>query len=144
MWLNHHALFAKFAQLDRSVQWWNLMLMLAISFLPFPNALVADSLHAGLFSEQARTATAVYALAFTASAVPWVLIWRRAVRVPALLERGYTTAYARREVRRSGLGLLIYGVSVLLALAAPVVALGCFIGLALFYGWTSQGSRPPR
>lgn len=36
-----HGVFAKIARVNRTLQWWNLMLLLTVSFTPFPNAVVA-------------------------------------------------------------------------------------------------------
>lgn len=142
IWLNHHAVFAKIARLDRTLQWWNLLLLLAVAFTPFPNALVAEHLREGLFTEPARTATAVYALVFTASTVPWLFIWSHLAHHPELLAGRYTSGYARAERRRSAVGVLFYGLGIVVALLAPLVAVLLFLASAVFYGLTAQGSRP--
>lgn len=48
IWLNHHAVFAKVGAVDRTVQWSNLLLLLTVAFIPFPNTLVAEALGIGL------------------------------------------------------------------------------------------------
>lgn len=141
IWLNHHAVFAKIARLDRSLQWWNLLLLLAVAFTPFPNALVAEHLRDGLFTEPARTATAVYALVFTASTVPWLFVWSHLAHRPELLEPGYGADYARAERRRSAVGVIFYGLGVGVAVAVPLGAVLLFLASAVFYGLTAQGSR---
>ena len=142
IWLNHHAVFAKIARLDRSLQWWNLLLLLAVAFTPFPNALVAEHLRDGLFTEPARTATAAYALVFTASTVPWLFIWSHLGRYPDLLASGYSAAYARAERRRSAVGVIFYGLGIAVAVVAPLVAVLLFLASAVFYAFTAAGSRP--
>jgi uncharacterized membrane protein len=140
IWLNHHAVFAKIRGIDRTLQWWNLMLLLAVSFTPFPNALVADFLRDGMFSEPARTATAVYALVFTLSTVPWVFMWNHLAQHPDLLEPAYPPGYALRERRRAAVGVVLYGLSIGVAFAAPLVAVLLFIASAVFYALTAEGS----
>jgi uncharacterized membrane protein len=143
IWLNHHAGMAKVARVDRTLLWWNLGLLLTVSFTPFPNALVAEHLRDGLATEPARTATVVYALAFTASTVPWVFIWGHLARHPQLLEPGYDRGYALRERRRAVIGVAAYACGVPVALAAPLAAVLLFIAAALFYAVTATGSRSP-
>jgi uncharacterized membrane protein len=143
IWLNHHAVFAKIARLDRVLQWWNLLLLLVIAFMPFPNALVTEFLAGDLLGEPARTATAVYALVFALATVPWVLIWSHLASTPALLLPPFDAAYARLERRRSWAGVVAYTVGIGVAIAAPIVALLLFLAAAAFYTLTSSGSRSP-
>jgi len=141
IWLNHHAVFQKIRSMDRALQWWNLLLLLFVSFAPFPNALMAAFLPLGFQTPEARVAVAVYALVFAAATVPWVLIWRHVADRPHLLEPGYGAAYARREVRRSLFGVVVYGVGVAVAALVPLVAVVLFMVAAIFYAATSGGSR---
>lgn len=141
IWLNHHAALAKLRGVDRALLWWNLGLLLTVAFTPFPNALVAEHLPAGLATEAARTATVLYALAFTASTVPWVFIWAHLARHPQLLRPGWDRGHALRERRRAVLGVVAYACSVPVALAAPLAAVLLFLASALFYAVTASG--PP-
>lgn len=140
IWLNHHAVFQKIRAMDRTLQWWNLLLLLTVSFTPFPNALIAEFLPRGLVSEEARTAAAVYALVFAVSTVPWVFIWHHLGARPALLADGYGPAYAGRRMRRSLIGVVTYGVGIGVAAAVPLLALMLFLAAAAFYTFTAGGS----
>lgn len=144
IWLNHHASIAKIRRVDGALLGWNLVLLLTVSFTPFPNALVANFLRDGLFTEPARTATAVYALVFTASTLPWVVIWTHLARHPQLLGSGFDPAYALRERRRAILGLVVYACSVPVAVVAPLGAVLLFIASAVFYAVTADGSPVAR
>ncbi len=141
IWLNHHAVFAKIAAVDRTVQWSNLLLLLTVAFIPFPNALVAEALGIGLTGEQQSTATGFYALVFTLSTVPWVVLWDHLSRHPTLLEPPYTGGYAKRERRRSLVGVVIYAVGIVVAVVAPLVAIVLFLAAAIFYALTAGGSQ---
>lgn len=141
IWLNHHGVFQKIRSMDGPLQWWNLLLLLAVAFTPFPNALVAEFLQGDLLGEQARTAAAVYALVFTASTVPWVLTWSHLARHPELLQDPFDAAYARREVRRSLVGVVVYAIGIGVAVALPLLAVVLFIASAVFYALTAQGSK---
>ena len=145
IWLNHHAVFQKIRRIDRSLQWWNLMLLLLVSFTPFPNALLAEYLgNGGLLSGDARVAAAVYALVFAAATVPWVGIWTHLAKHPDLLEPGWSVGYAKREVKRSTLGLIAYAAGIAIAASVPLLAIALFLVAAAFYAVTSGGSRRRR
>lgn len=42
IWVNHHKLFKQFKQLDSGIFWWNAVLLLWTSFIPFPTAVLGD------------------------------------------------------------------------------------------------------
>ena len=52
MWVNHHALFQGIASVDRSLLFVNLLLLMAISFVPFPTAVLGDYLRIALDPRQ--------------------------------------------------------------------------------------------
>jgi uncharacterized membrane protein len=142
IWLNHHAVFQKIGRIDRTLQWWNLILLLLVSFTPFPNALLAEYLADGaLLAPDARVAASVYALVFAAATVPWLAIWSHLARHPELLERPWTRGYAKRELRRSGFGVVVYAIGIAVAAAVPLLAIVLFVVAAAFYAVTSGGSR---
>lgn len=74
IWRNHHAVFGKIVRLDRTIQWWNLLLLLTVAFTPLPNAACPEYLRAGPSEEPAPTAVALYAFVFALSTIPWVFI----------------------------------------------------------------------
>ena len=146
IWLNHHGVFAKIRHIDRVLQWWNLLLLLFVSFTPFPNALLSEYLEAkgGLLSADARVAAAVYALVFAAATIPWLGIWLHVAKHPELLEPGWTAGYAKQEVKRSAVGIVVYTVGIAVAGALPLLAIVLFALAAVFYAATSGGSRSRR
>jgi len=144
MWMNHHALFNRVRWVDQKLQWVNLAILLGICLTPFPNALVASALAGGLSSEAAKAATAAYALIFTLATVPWALFWERLARRPELLEPPYTSRWARRERRRGILGVCVYASGIGIAYISPLIAMGLFFGVALFYVVTANGYAPDR
>lgn len=138
IWLNHHSFFQKLSRIDQRLQWWNLMLLLAVSFLPFPTFVLAEHVRASGWD--GRVAAALYGLVGALMTVPWVLMWSRLIRRPELFEPGYGAEYARRERGRAWVGVVVYGACALVALAVPVVALVLYVAVAVFYALTSQGS----
>ncbi len=144
IWLNHHAFFGRVRFIDRQLQFWNLALLLAVSFLPFPTAVLASYVDRG--GADARVSVAFYGLVGVLMTLPWVPMWRRLARRPALFEPGHTAALARTEARRAWVGVYAYAGCVAVGLLVPVLALVLFLVIALFYAITSQGwggSRDP-
>jgi uncharacterized membrane protein len=141
IWLNHHAFFGRLRRIDRVMQWWNLMLLLAVSFLPFPTSVLAQYVRQGS-SQDARAAAALYGLVGVLMTVPWVFMWRRLVRRPELFEPPYDAAFARAEGGRAWVGIAVYAVCIGIGLLQPVAALVLYLAVAVFYAITSQGWRP--
>jgi uncharacterized membrane protein len=145
IWLNHHGVFQKIRRIDRTLQWWNLILLLLVSFTPFPNALLAEFLaREGYLSADGRVAAAVYALVFAAATVPWVGIWHHLGKHPELMEATWDRPYAKRELKRSLIGVAFYTCGIVVAGSVPLLAVALFLLAAGFYAATSGGYRRPR
>lgn len=145
IWLNHHGVFQRIRRLDRTIQWWNLILLLLVSFTPFPNALLAEYLEQnGFLSPDVRVAAATYALVFAAATVPWVGIWHHLAKHPELLEPRWDGRYAKHELKRSLLGLAAYSCGIVVAGSLTLLAVGLFLLAAAYYATTAGGVRMPR
>jgi uncharacterized membrane protein len=142
VWMNHHALFTHIRYVDQKLQWINIAILLGICLAPFPNALVADALRTGLSSEAAKAAAGAYGLVFMLMTLPWIFVWERLARRPELLRPPYTAAWARRERVRGALGAAVYACGIGIAWISPLLAMGLFLLLALFYAVTARGFAP--
>jgi TMEM175 potassium channel family protein len=109
MWLNHHRLFTLINKKDDGLIAFNLLLLLGITWLPFPTALLAEHL-LGTHADQ-QVAALVYAGSFLALAIVFNLMWRYAVRAKIVDDDlnvvGITRQYA--------LGPIMYAVLVIVA-----------------------------
>src|SRR5436189_2897721 len=65
MWVNHHAVFRHFARVDRPLLLLNILLLMCISFTPFPTRIVAD--HATNVADR-QAAAVLYGLTMTVTA----------------------------------------------------------------------------
>jgi uncharacterized membrane protein len=79
MWLNHHRLFTLINKKDDGLIALNLLLLLGITWLPFPTALLAEHLLGAHADQQA--AAVVYAGSFFALSIVFNVMWRYVVRV---------------------------------------------------------------
>jgi uncharacterized membrane protein len=139
MWLNHHALFDKIARIDKPLAWTNLVLLLTVSVLPFPTAVVADYIRAGGIN--AKVAVSAYGLVSMVNGVSWMVAWHHLSRNPRLLDAPFDGPYALLERRRSAVGVATYAAATAIAWSVPVVALLLYLAMAVFYATTSFGSQ---
>jgi uncharacterized membrane protein len=139
IWLNHHLMFGKFAKADSTLMFLNLMMLMAVAFLPFPTAVLAEALHRG---EDQNIAAAFYGGTLTVGGLFVNLTWHHAVR-SGLLIPGLTEGDIRAVRRRYLVGPVVYAVAALVGWFVPVVALVTYAFLNLFYLWPRRrhGSR---
>jgi len=123
MWINHHEIFGLIGEVSRSVLFANGMLLLLITFVPFPTAVLAAYMgHEAV----ARAAAAFYCATFVLVNGAYNGLWYAANRNRRLLKPDVTDAQIRR-IWRSYLGAFpVYVAAMVLALVNP------FVGLALF------------
>nr|WP_237501103.1 TMEM175 family protein [Streptomyces sp. SID8381] len=140
IWLNHHQAFVRIRIMDRGLHAANLFILLTTAALSFPTAVVADALQADLMDADARVAVALYAGLAAAMCLSWVVFYRQLARRPELLHPDAERAYVRHGRLRSWAGALAYAVAGLLGvLVAPLLAIGVFVVLPVFYFVTSEG-----
>jgi uncharacterized membrane protein len=141
IWVNHHYLFTRIARVNGALLWRNLALLLAMSVLPFPTAVVASAFqHPDLGDE--RTAVIFYALVAGAAAATWLVLFHFLSRAPYLLKDEAHTTFFAAERRRAVFGIALYALSGLAAVRSPVAGLVIACILPVFYGMTSTGWRP--
>lgn len=94
MWIEHHRIFRYITDYDVGLLWRNLVLLLCVSFVPFPTA---------LFSEHywSLTAFILYTASFAAVGLMKLWVWHYAVSKPELLSREVDQRTAKRISRRS-------------------------------------------
>ncbi|HEV7839709.1 MAG TPA: TMEM175 family protein [Gemmatimonadaceae bacterium] len=110
MWLNHHRLFTLINKKDDGLIAFNLLLLLGVTWLPFPTALLAEHL-LGAHADQ-QVAGVVYAGSFFALAIVFNVMWRYAVRVRIVDDDVNVAAITRQY----SLGPILYGLLVGVAL----------------------------
>ena len=142
IWVNHHQLFTRIARVNGALLWRNLALLLAMSVLPFPTAVVASAFQYGNVDDE-RTAVVFYALVAGAAAATWLVLFHFLSRAPYLLEDEAHTAFFAAERRRAVFGIALYALSALAAVWYPAAGLIIACILPVFYGMTSTGWRFP-
>ncbi len=129
MWINHHRLFTHIARTDTWLQVLNLLLLLGVTIVPFPTALLAD--HLDQLAEQ--VATQVYSGVFVVIAIFFNLLWRYASTNNHLLAPNADRVTVQRISRQYLFGPLLYFVAFLLAFVNVPLSLLMSLLLALFF-----------
>jgi TMEM175 potassium channel family protein len=131
IWVNHHGILALVATVDRPLLYLNLLLLLTVAGIPFPTALVAEHLQGPSFD--AKVATAVYGGWATLVALSFNLMWRWIVHDSRLVHQHLDLTALRANTRRFSLGLVIYPVTIGIALLSPIWALVVHGLVAVYY-----------
>ena len=127
-WIGHSAMTDRLTHVDRSLLGINLLLLLVVAFLPFPTKLIAE----GLGDQNGeRVFVTMYGLTLlTIRLISFLL------DAYARHEHLYSASEADEEVeedRREILPVLaVYGLAIVLGLAAPKAAVGLYLALAVF------------
>jgi uncharacterized membrane protein len=144
MWANHHNVIKLISSVDHGLMVWNLLLLMAISFTPFPTAVMADYLpHAGW---DRNLAVAFYCGSFTLTAFFYNLLWRHAAHERRLIHGHVSDARVQAVTRAYWPGTFLYGAATATAFVNVAAALVIVTGLALFYILPRRGAhvRPDR
>jgi uncharacterized membrane protein len=130
IWVNHHALFALVEQVDRLLLFYNLVLLLAVSSLPFATAVLADYLRVG--GADARLAVIIYGAVSELMSIGFALMLHRMV-TGGLLIAPVSREQGRRAVQRFGLGLFVYPIITAAGLWSPQIMLVLYVVITAYY-----------
>jgi uncharacterized membrane protein len=133
MWINHHQIFRHFRMVDRTLLLLNILLLMCISFTPFPTRVVAEHVHD---ASDRQAAAVLYGITMTCTAICFFAVWyygsRRLLRPDADMREvdGITRSYLP--------GAPIYALATLVAFVNPIVSLIIFGSLTIFYAVSSS------
>jgi uncharacterized membrane protein len=131
IWINHHAMLRRLAQVDHRTLLLNLLLLLSVCLLPFTTALMADYLKA---TDGERVAAAIYGGSFLLMSVLFFAMQFHTLRRrPELLHRDISPEMRDAVLRRNVAGLLPYLVATALAAVSPYATLAVSALVAVFY-----------
>jgi uncharacterized membrane protein len=130
IWVNHHALFSLLGRVDRPLLFYNLLLLMFVTTIPFTTATLAANLRGD--TADIRTAVILYGVSMEGMSISYRLIISRMVR-KNLLIRPVDEQTGRKAIRRFGLGTLIYPLVVVIGLFSPTIMLLLYAVLTVFY-----------
>jgi len=128
-WLAHNAITEYLDRTDTAFVRLNLLLLLLVSFLPFPTKLVADFIHQ---DNAERVAVTFYGIVLLLSTTMLLVLWRYAVRA-RLVRPDLADEEIELLTQRLTPGLSAYLVLIVSGLFLPLVAVIGYLGIALYY-----------
>jgi uncharacterized membrane protein len=131
LWMGHHTVFTRIAAVDSGLLWRNLVLLLTVSVVPFPTAVIASAYRIGTAGDQAA-AVGAYAAVGIASGVAWTLLFTYLRRRPDLLDPATDPGWFR--LSETLITLVGYAIAGLIGwLVSPSVALVIFLVFPVLY-----------
>jgi uncharacterized membrane protein len=130
IWVNHHALFALVAHVDRTVMFFNLLLLMWVTTIPFSTAAMAGYLRTG--GADSHLAVVLYGISNEGMGISFTLLLWHLLRRQLLLW-SVSGDEARTALRRFGLGIVLYPLITVVGLASPVIMLLLYAAQNGFY-----------
>jgi len=132
MWMNHHSMFRMVHKVSAPFMLANGLLLLLVTAVPFPTALLGDY----LTEPAASTAAVVYSGVFVLISVAYNLVWW-AARQGHLLRPDTTAEQVQQRARLNFIGIPAYLLALLCAFAFPVLSVGICGALWCFWVFAS-------
>jgi uncharacterized membrane protein len=132
MWLNHHGLFERLAHLDRGLTFVNLLLLMAIVFIPFSTAELGGNIQV---PRDANTAASLYAINASVIAIFFGALWAYALTHPRLLAPNVDREAALRAWPRFSVGSVVYLACIPLGQFSPIAVVIVCAALAVYYAF---------
>lgn len=130
-WVNHHRVFSFIQRTDHPFLYWNGLLLLFVTFMPFPTALLADH----FLKPGAAVAGAVFVGTYVANAYAFKGLWHHASKGGRLLAENVDGREIRQITRQHRFGPLLYLAAFALSFASVGASVGLCLCLAFFFGF---------
>jgi uncharacterized membrane protein len=130
MWINHHAAFENIARVDRRLSFINLALLMAISFVPFPTAVLGDYVQS---STNGRVASAIYGVNLLFVGFGFLGLWLHLRAHPELRVPASTDERIAGAIRRTIVGPICYVVAIAVSFVSPITALVIYAGVVVYF-----------
>jgi len=125
IWLNHHTMFHEVEHVERGTLILNLLLLLVVSFIPYPTAVL------GRYGPL-RSSAVLYGAALSMLGACYTLLWRHIARRKLSRDREDPHTL-RAKTYRNLIGAFAYPAGTVIAFFSPKTAVAIFLALALFY-----------
>lgn len=135
MWINHNMIMRQIGHADHGFKVLNGLLLMAITFMNYPTALLARY----LTTPQERDAALIFNGTYVLLGILFLALWRYASHRGRLLSRQADPRLVAAISRSYRAGWVVYLVATLVALVSVPISLAINAGLALY--WAIFGAR---
>lgn len=127
IWVNHHRLFKIFTAIDHGLFWWNALLLLWISFIPFPTAVLGDY-------HNNQTAILFYGIIMMLMALTFSLMRIYVFKNKSLLSKDVDIQNFKKGTLYSIIfGPVLYCLGALSSFIHPYISFAIYFGIALYF-----------
>jgi TMEM175 potassium channel family protein len=141
LWLAHHGIFRRLQYTNRELMVINLLLLMAVSFLPFPTKLMAEAIHN---EEAARAAVIFYGAALLVISLLFSLLWGSIARDRRVLKPDVTVKEVNAIAIAATPSIGFYVGVIVLAVFAPRVAVFGYLVIAVVGLLRMRGDSTPK
>jgi uncharacterized membrane protein len=141
IWIVHHGLFWRLQYVDSRVMRLNLLLLMAVAFLPFPTRLMAEAIRD---TDAERAAVIFYGTSLLVIAILVWALWRTVARNRALLRPEVSDEEVRAILRAVTPNLGFYVGATVLAVALPTIAAFGYLAIAIQLVLRARGDEESR
>jgi uncharacterized membrane protein len=131
IWVHHHLIFTQVRKATPPLLYWNGLLLLVVTFVPFPTGLLAEY----LLNPEARVATSLYTGNFLAISVIFHGLWRYVSKSEGLTTSSISSKreMATRITRDYRLAPLLYLAAFGVSFISEIAGISSCLLLAFFY-----------
>ena len=141
IWLAHHGIFRQLQYADALIMRLNLVLLMAVSFLPFPTGLMAEAIRD---TDAERAAVVFYGATLLLISILLRVLWGAVVQHPDLLNSDVSEQdiKANRRVTTPNIGF--YAAVIALSVLLPKAAVFGYLVIAIAAVWRARGDELPQ
>lgn len=140
IWVQHHWIFTQIERADHPLVYWNGLLLLVVTFVPFPTGLLAEY----LLHAEAKVATSLYTGNFLVISVVFHGLWRHVSKNGRLLATNAICSNrdeAARITKHYQRAPLFYLAAFCLSFVSEIAGIASCLLLAFFFalrGWATR------
>jgi uncharacterized membrane protein len=125
-WIGHNNIFRHITHPDRHTQWFNLVFLLCLGFVPFTTALL------GRYPLEQITLV-IYGLNMLVLAIIFNMFWLHTTKAMTRQSERIDLKYLRAATKRNFIGIFIYIAGIIFAFVAPEESLGIYVLMPAYY-----------
>lgn len=129
MWMSHHQLFRLIRRTDQGLLFLNGLLLLCVTFVPFPTSLVSEYVR----HKEGRTAVLVYSGTFIFIGIVFNVLWWYCSSCKKLLGEHVDPRTAKSIAWRYAMGPVTYGLAFILAFVNVIGSLALILLIPLIF-----------